>query len=72
MVQKINETTSMKIQVITEVVSGKESYSTITLSGISKSVSDADFAELAEAMATLQPYTLRNITRMDSAKIVEG
>ncbi|ORT99199.1 hypothetical protein D081_2064 [Anaerovibrio sp. JC8] len=70
-VLKSNETTSMKLQYITDNTDGKETYSTVTVSGISKAVSDADFAELAEGMASLQKFTLRNMTRLDSAKIVE-
>ena len=72
MVQKIKETSSIKLQVVADIKDGKKVYSTVTFSDISKKVSDDDFMELADGMASLQSRPVSNISRLDSATLLEG
>ena len=71
MVQKAKENTAMKIQVVTDIKNVKNVLSTATFSGLTKSLSDADFAELAEGIASLQEHPFTGMTRLDSARIFE-
>ncbi len=72
MVQKIKETSAIKLQVVADIKDGKKVYSTVTFSDISKKVSDDDFMELADGMASLQSRPVSNISRLDSATLLEG
>jgi len=72
MTQKIKEESAIKLQVLADIKDGKKVYSTVTFSDINKKVSDDDFMELADGMASLQSRPLTNISRVDSATLVEG
>ena len=72
MVQKIKETSAIKLQVVADIKDGKKVYSTVTFSDISKKVSDDDFMELADDMASLQSRPVSNISRLDRATLLEG
>ncbi|MBE6099461.1 MAG: DUF1659 domain-containing protein [Anaerovibrio sp.] len=72
MTQKIKEESAIKLQVLAGTKDGKKVYSTVTFSDINKKVSDDDFMELADGMASLQSRPLTNISRVDSATLVEG
>ena len=72
MTQKIKETSAIKLQVVSDVKNGKEVNATITFSGINKAIYDDDFMELAEGLASLQSRPRTNISRVDSATLVEG
>ena len=72
MITKIKETTSIKLQVVADVKNGKETYATVTFSGINKSLSDDDINELGNGIAELQERPLSNLTRLDSAQLLNG
>ena len=67
---KSNETSSIKLKVVTDMDRGKESYSTVTFSGISAAVSDDNFMELADALASLQSFPVKNVSRINSCNLV--
>ena len=64
MTQRANETSTIKLQVVTDVRNGKAVIGTATFAGINKSISDEDFMELANGMASLQQYNLQKIKRL--------
>ena len=70
MTKKIKVTSSMRLQVITESVNGKETYKTVAFSGIDSKISDDDFMELAEALNSLMEYGLSNVGRVNSYSLV--
>ena len=72
MTQKIKEESAINLQVLAGTKDGKKVYSTVTFSDINKKVSDDDFMDLADGMASLQSRPLTNISRVDSATLVEG
>ena len=67
---KSNETSSIKLKVVTDMDMGKESYSTVTFSGISAAVSDDNFMKLADALASLQSFPVKNVSRINSCNLV--
>ena len=67
---KSNETSSIKLKVVTDMDMGRESYSTVTFSGISAAVSDDNFMELANALASLQSYPVHTVSRINSCTLV--
>ena len=70
MTKKIKVTSSMRLQVITESVNGKETYKTVAFSGIDSKISDDDFMELAETLNSLMEYSLSNVGRVNSYSLV--
>lgn len=72
MTQKIKETSAIKLQVVSDVKNGKEVYATVTFSGINKAISDDDFMELGQGLASLQSRPLNTVSRVDSCALVEG
>lgn len=72
MTQKIKETSAIKLQVIADIKNGKEVYNTVSFSGINPAVSNDDFMELADGLASLQSRPLNTVTRVDSCALVEG
>jgi hypothetical protein len=70
MTMKSNETSAIKLKVVTDIDRGKESYAIVTFSGISAAVSDDNFMELANALASLQSYPVHTVSRINSCTLV--
>ena len=70
MTMKSNETSAIKLKVVTHIDRGKESYAIVTFSGISAAVSDDNFMELANARASLQSYPVHTVSRINSCTLV--
>ncbi len=70
MIIKSNDTSSIKLKVVTDMERGKETYSVVTFSGISSEVSDDNFMALADALAAVQTYPVKSVTRINTYKLV--
>ncbi|HCB93203.1 MAG TPA: hypothetical protein DEP57_05235 [Selenomonas sp.] len=70
---KVSETTSMGIKVLLNGSGDKNVYATRTVGKINPSLTDDDFALVANGLGSLQKYPVANIIRTNAATfLTEG